>query len=189
MRFLVALNLTPEICSIRGLPGSVFFRESVMQCLLFQIGKMTCALAESTLVEIRRLGALQPPITRGDGVMGVVPYRGLLLAVYDLSLFLGSSPCAASPRDLLVVAQAGDRTVGWPVDRLLGYGRIDDRDVRLSDPFTLGRRTVPGISRFPDGTAWVVDVGRLLFTRDVSGGTRRSFDEGLNHGAESGNSV
>ena len=90
--------------------------ESKLQFITFLSGEQEFGANIMTIREIRGWTETTPLPHAPDYVRGVINLRGVVLPVVDLKARLGRGITAANPKHVIVVVNAGSRTIGLLVD-------------------------------------------------------------------------
>src|ERR1700742_1433713 len=86
------------------------------QFITFRSGEQEFGAGIMAIREIRGWTETTPLPHAPDYVRGVINLRGVVLPVVDLKARLGLGRTQADPKHVIVVVQAGDRTIGILVD-------------------------------------------------------------------------
>src|ERR1700742_2953006 len=86
------------------------------QFITFRSGEQDFGADIMAIREIRGWTETTPLPHAPDYVRGVINLRGVVLPVVDLKARLGLGLTDANPKDVIVVVQAGERTIGILVD-------------------------------------------------------------------------
>jgi purine-binding chemotaxis protein CheW len=132
--------------------------------LVFEVGRVRCAVAIDRVHEINRNTQLTPVYTARDEVLGVVNLRGQVVTVLDLPVKLGFDrrPDATAGKNLIVQTQA--ELVGLIVDDVETIIASAGSHV-LSPPPSRGdtfEAYLEGVLELEDGLVLVLNVDRLV---------------------------
>ncbi len=134
-----------------------------MLALAFRAGDADLAVAARDIVEVLpRMPLRQPPLAP-PGVVGLLPYRGMLTPVVDLCLIAAGRPAAAllGTRIIVVAVGTGEsrRWLGLLAEDVVDLIELGDtlEGLRLPEAPWLGRH-LPGSPGLPQ----LVDAAELL---------------------------
>ncbi len=138
--------------------------EANMEFVTFQAGGQSFSLNIVHVREIRRWSAVTPLPHAPDGVLGVMNLRGSVIPIYDLAARFGLGTTPDHPRNVVVVAQAGNQTIGVLVEMVseilsVPQGDIQDTpDIRSETT----KSSIAGIIPTDDGMTRVIDLDSVI---------------------------
>lgn len=120
--------------------------------------------------EIRRWGPVTPLPHAPAGVLGVMNLRGSVIPVYDLAARLGLPATPDNPRNVIVVAMHGGKTIGLLVEsvsRILSVARdlIQETPDLRSDT---ARQSITGLITIDEGMTRVIDLAAVVHEQVVA---------------------
>jgi purine-binding chemotaxis protein CheW len=138
--------------------------------LTFRLQGAGYAVEASRVREILRLPALTPVAEVPHYIIGVVNYRGHMLAVMDLGLRLEQPPRAYQLHDHVIVLEQEGRLLGMLVNEVHGVHEIALEALETPSAFTesyaRGYRFVRHLVKLDDAPIMVLDHDRLLATAE-----------------------
>jgi purine-binding chemotaxis protein CheW len=130
--------------------------------LVFQLGAQRLALRLEVvqrvlaMVEIRSLPGAPAPVT------GLVNIAGRVIPVMDLRPRFGVASRAVELSDVLILADAGWRTVALVADGVIGLVARGGDDVTPMASMTGGLPDLAGVVKLDDGLVLLHDVDKVL---------------------------
>ena len=138
--------------------------KSDVEFVTFSAGDQSFSLEITQVREIRRWSPVTALPHSPPEVLGVMNLRGSVIPIYDLAARFGLGSTSENPRNVIVVATHGNRTVGLlvaAVSEILSVSRDqiqDTPDIR-SD---MARQSITGVIPIEDGMTRVIDLGAVL---------------------------
>lgn len=132
----------------------------VQELLSFRVGEQEYSVDIMSVREIRGWSRATPLPHSAAHVRGVINLRGTVLPIIDLAQRLGLSVAEASERNVIIVVQVRDQTLGLVVDAVSDILSIPMQDLQ----------TPPDLSQDEDNSyvrALTVVEGRLLRILDL----------------------
>lgn len=147
------------------------------QVVVFQLGREFYAVSISDVREIVRMQSITPVPSAPDYVQGVVNLRGQVIPVINLAKRLGLPVQPATPATRIVVAQAGQDTVGVIVDSVVKVTHIPGEDIEI--PEALARQGaefshITGIAKVEDGLITLIDLEHAISFASTPGQAQRN---------------
>lgn len=144
-----------------------------MLALAFRAGDALLALPARDIVEVLPRVPLRAPSLAPPAVIGLLPFRGTLTPVVDLSLLVAGRPSARQLGTRIIVVRIGDgddsRLVGLQAEQVseLVDSEGTARGLRLPEHAWLGDHLAdqPGLPQLVDPSELLPDALRTLFTR------------------------
>ncbi len=119
-----------------------------------RVAAETLAMPVGHVVEVAKLGDLEPVPRSRPEILGVSNMRGQILPVVDLALLLGIQRTAAPSR--LLVAEAGDLGAGFAIDEVLEVSELADPTEETTSELLAGATLADG------DLIGVIDVPRVF---------------------------
>lgn len=132
----------------------------VQELLSFRVGEQEYSVDIMSVREIRGWSRATPLPHAAAHVRGVINLRGTVLPIIDLAQRLGLSVAEASERNVIIVVQVRDQTLGLVVDAVSDILSIPMQD--LQTPPEVGQDADSGYVK-----ALTVVDGRLLRILDL----------------------
>lgn len=164
-------------------------REHQDELLSFHIADEEYAVDILRVREIRGWGNVTRIPRVPEYVRGVLNMRGAVVPVIDLRLRFGLEAQEYGPATVLVVLRTGDgdskRDVGVVVDAVSDVYSVSPEDVKPAPDFGMaaGDSFIKGLTTQDESMVIILDVDRLLDTRDLSRVERQLADEGTGSNA------
>jgi purine-binding chemotaxis protein CheW len=133
-----------------------------MDLLVFETAGRRYALPLAEVREVVRAVAITPLPGAPAAVEGVVNVRGELVPVMDVRLREQLPPKELDPREYLLSANAGGRTVAVRVDGIGEPVTVDDEQVRSATEIASVADHVAGIATLEEGLTLIYDLVRFL---------------------------
>lgn len=133
---------------------------TVQELLSFRVGEQEYSVDIMSVREIRGWSRATPLPHSAAHVRGVINLRGTVLPIIDLAQRLGLSVAEASERNVIIVVQVRDQTLGLVVDAVSDILSIPMQDLQ----------TPPDLTQEQDNCyvrALTVVEGRLLRVLDL----------------------
>ena len=132
--------------------------------LSFRLGAEEYALDILKVQEIRNYERATAIATAPKFVKGVINLRGAIVPIFDLRTLLGFESAEYTPFTVVIVLEAGGRTVGVVVDAVSDVVDLDPSQVRPPPEFSgrLDARYVLGLGTVEDRLLILADMERLL---------------------------
>jgi len=142
-------------------------RSAHLAVLIFGLAGERCALPARDVREVVR-AVLPARLPKAPPIVaGVINLRGELIPVLDVRRRFRLPPRFISPDDHIIVATAGDRVVGFAVDRALELVQIPVAEVHAASEVAAGVEHVAGIARLPDGLLVIYDLDAFFSTDEA----------------------
>lgn len=119
-----------------------------------RVAAETLAMPVGHVVEVAKLGDLEPVPRSRPEILGVSNMRGQILPVVDLALLLGIQRTA--PPSRLLVGEAGDLSAGFAIDEVLEVGELADPTEETTSELLAGATLADG------DLIGVIDVPRVF---------------------------
>lgn len=137
------------------------------QYVFIALDKVEMAWPTNKVAGVERAGDITPVPFTHDWVLGVANLRGVITSVVDLSRFFGLAPITITPRSRIVVASAGNMTIGFLIDnvneiRALPPEALTPDGIRQASPPWLVPY-VEAVASVVGRRALAIDLERLLF--------------------------
>lgn len=132
--------------------------------LSFTIGDGAYGIAIDAVQELRGYGPVTRLANAPPEVKGVMNLRGLMVPVVDLRIQLGLAGVRYDDSTVVVVLQAGGKTVGAVVDGVSDVITLAPEDIRPAPEVANrpGPQTIVGIGLTADAMLVLLDAGALL---------------------------
>ncbi|HVY62287.1 MAG TPA: chemotaxis protein CheW, partial [Planctomycetota bacterium] len=117
------------------------------EVLIFQLDDRRFGVPLAAVREVLPSLASEPLPGAPGAIEGVIDVRGEVVPVVDVRARLGLGARAISIADHIVVARAGDRTVGLRADRALGLARVPAGAFAGAEGITALEAPVAGVAR------------------------------------------
>lgn len=153
-------------------PGPLASERDEVAFLQFEVAGQDYALPLEQVREVTAAPGVATTLPGMDEVMvGVVPFRGELLALISLRAVLGLAGSSDPATSRIVVASLGEATLGLLVDGVRAILRARERDVGAV-PGVLnrgaGEARIDAVVRTPDGLVSVLAAERILREESVA---------------------
>lgn len=134
------------------------------QFITFRSGAQEFGADIMTIREIRGWTETTPLPHAPDYVRGVINLRGVVLPVVDLKARLGLGLTDANPKDVIVVVQAGARTIGLLVDAVSDILTVTAGDIQSTPDIMREAQTafVEGIAVLAERMVTILSMERLV---------------------------
>lgn len=147
------------------------------QVVIFQLARESYAVSISDVREIVRMQPITRVPSAPDYVQGVVNLRGQVIPVINLAKRLGLPVQPVTPATRIVVAQAGQDTIGMIVDSVVKVAHIPGEDIEV--PEALAREGanlayIVGIAKVEDGLITLIDLEQALSFASTPGQAQRN---------------
>lgn len=139
-----------------------------VEIVVFALDERRYGLPLAVVQRVVRMAAFAPFPKAPDIVLGVLNLGGQLIPVLDVRRRFRLPARSPQPRDQLIVARAGMRTVALGVDEVVGLRSCPDDEIAGAAEIVPGLEYVRGVAR-PAGQD-------LIFIHDLE--TFLSLDEG-----------
>ena len=140
--------------------------QSRRQFITFRSGIQEFGADIMAIREIRGWTETTPLPHAPDYVRGVINLRGVVLPVVDLKSRLGLGKTDANPKDVIVVVQSGDRTIGLLVDAVSDILTVTGSDIQPTPE--LARETdsefVEGIAVLSERMVTILSMEKLIIS-------------------------
>jgi purine-binding chemotaxis protein CheW len=132
--------------------------------LVFLLDDVRCALPLDVVREVVRAVRITPLPTAPDVVEGVIDVRGDIVPVLDLRARLGLDARSVSPDHVLILAEAGGRTIAVRADRVEWIAEAEADAGELVEPERIARGIgyLAGVARTREGMVMVHDLAAFL---------------------------
>lgn len=148
----------------------IFDQEDVFQLVGFHIGPKLLGADILTIQEIVRDPDISPIEDAPSFIKGIARLRGAFLPIIDLGQILGIKPSTPGDRTWVLVAQAGDKSIGYIVDDVTPIIRTKKDAVYQAPELVLaGLRSkyINGVCETESGLLVIVDLNRVLLDEEV----------------------
>lgn len=148
----------------------IFDQEDVFQLVGFHIGPKLLGADILTIQEIVRDPKINPIEDAPSFIKGIARLRGAFLPIIDLGQILGITPSKTGERTWVLVAQAGDKSIGYIVDDVTPIIRTKKDAVYQAPELVLsGLRSkyINGVCETESGLLVIVDLNRVLLDEEV----------------------
>ncbi len=147
------------------------------QVVIFQLAGESYAVSISDVREIVRMQPITPVPSAPEHVQGVVNLRGQVIPVIHLAKRLGLPVQPETPATRIIVAQAGQDTIGMVVDSVVKVSHIPGDDIEV--PEALAREGaslayIVGIAKMEDGLITLIDLEQALSFASTPGQAQRN---------------
>ena len=146
-------------------------QENIVQLIGFYVGPKLLGADILTIREILREPKIGEAIGAPDFVEGIAQLRSQVIPIINLSNIIGISTSGEGPeKSWVLVAQAGNRQVGYRVDSVTPILRVqEDAILPAPDIILSGLRSkyIRGVSETDKGLLVVVDLERMLNDEEI----------------------
>src|ERR1700761_3840023 len=134
------------------------------QFITFRSGEQEFGADIMTIREIRGWTQTTPLPHSPDYVRGVINLRGVVLPVVDLKARLGLGLTDANPKDVIVVVQAGERTIGLLVDAVSDILTVTGGEIQPTPELARDADAgfVEGIAVLSERMVTILSMDRLI---------------------------
>lgn len=134
------------------------------QFITFRSGEQEFGADIMAIREIRGWTETTPLPHSPDYVRGVINLRGVVLPVIDLKARLGLGLTDANPKDVIVVVQAGDRTIGLLVDAVSDILTVTGGEIQPTPELARESEAafVEGIAVLQERMVTILSMDRLI---------------------------
>ncbi|WP_210528182.1 chemotaxis protein CheW [Rubellimicrobium arenae] len=109
--------------------------------------------------EIRRWSPVTPLPHAPEWLLGVMNLRGAVVPIFDLAMKLGLGSTAITPRHVVMIVTASDRTVGLLVDAVAEILKASDEAVSNAPPLPgANARLIQGMIALSEEALCILDV-------------------------------
>lgn len=135
-----------------------------LELLAFRVGEQEYSVDIMTVREIRGWSPATPLPHAPDYVCGVINLRGAVLPIIDLSARLGMQAIEATSRNVIIVMQVANQTVGILVDAVSDILTILKSDIQPPPEMTgsMGHAFISGLTIVEDRMIRVIDLSGVL---------------------------
>ena len=138
--------------------------KSEVEFVTFSAGEQSFSIEINQVREIRRWSPVTALPHSPQEVLGVMNLRGSVIPIYDLAARFGLGKTPENPRNVIVVAMHGNKTVGLlvqAVSEILSVPRDqiqETPDIRSET----ARQSITGVIPIENGMTRVIDLGAVL---------------------------
>jgi purine-binding chemotaxis protein CheW len=138
--------------------------QSRRQFITFRSGSQEFGADIMAIREIRGWTETTPLPHAPDYVRGVINLRGVVLPVVDLKSRLGLGTTDANPKDVIVVVQSGDRTIGLLVDAVSDILTVTGSDIQPTPELAreADSEFVEGIAVLSERMVTILSMDKLI---------------------------
>ena len=130
--------------------------------LLFRIEAQRYALPVAVVLRVLPMVAVSALPRAPDVALGVINLQGTVIPVLDIRRRFGLPPRDYGPRAHFIVARTARRTLGLPVDEVLGVTEVALHAVAPAAAVLPQTRYVEGIVALTDGVLLIHDLEAFL---------------------------
>jgi purine-binding chemotaxis protein CheW len=154
--------------------GSVTF-------LLISSAQRLFAIPINQVEEVLQMVATSPLSNKKDEVMGLVNYRGQMIAVLDFRQMVGQEAGTLRASSSLVICRLSSHTFALMVDETTDVLTIGKEAVRVEEEVLPGVLKAVGVVSIPDGVAIILDMRSLALSvqLDTLEGNIKTLDGGV----------
>lgn len=138
--------------------------QKTIELLAFRVASQEYAVDIMVVREIRGWSPATPLPHAPSFVSGVINLRGAVLPIVDLSARLGMNAIEANPRNVVIVMQFGDQTVGVLVDAVSDILTLPSADIQPPPDVTQGSSQgfISGLAILNDRMIRLVNLAAAL---------------------------
>lgn len=134
----------------------------LMLILVYMTAGARFAMPLDSVQEIVRAVSVRPLPGAPPVIAGLVNYRGLAVAVFDLRVRFGAPAAELNPNERFVIARTSRRTVALRVDEVDWIREAAADDVQEVTDLTIGSPYLTGIIRVSDDLLFIHDLEAFL---------------------------
>lgn len=152
-----------------ALPTDEIESEGVVTFLLLTVADRMLAAPISQIVEVVQMVAVVELPEPTKGILGLVDYHGVMLAVVDMRAILGLPKADDSEEQALVVCRVEDRLMTLLVDEATDVVSLRKDEVRVADEVMPGAFRAVGVFKANSRTAIILDLWSVSLAAQVEG--------------------
>jgi purine-binding chemotaxis protein CheW len=133
--------------------------------VVFTLEGQKFGLDISTVQRVLRAVAVTPLPNAPETVMGLVNVRGAVVPVFDIRRRLGLPEREVRSSDHLIIAEAGRRTVGLPVDAVNSIAAWERKAAVAAKEILPGFECgegIEGVAKLDGGMIYIYDLAKFL---------------------------
>lgn len=144
--------------------GAQVNAQNSLQLIAFSIGEQTYGVEITTVREIRAWNGATPLPNTREYVRGVINLRGVVLPVVDLRCRLGLGQTNANPKDVIVVVQSAERTIGLLVDAVSDILTVTSSEVQPTPELARESNSafIEGIAVLSERMVTILSMDKLI---------------------------
>ena len=131
--------------------------------LAFDLDGEAYGLAVERVLEVLRVGDIQPVPQAPAHVRGLTNVRGVIVPIVEIRTRIGLSPLTLTPAARIVRVEVGDRSLGFLVDRVAGLRKVRASQIESAGGVVAGwNACLSGMAEGPSGPFMLLDPDQIL---------------------------
>jgi purine-binding chemotaxis protein CheW len=152
----------PEVPNDAEEPVAVGTCEMIERVVAFFLGGQRYALPIERVREIQQIVAFSEVPSGGQGVVGMVNLRGLVIPAIDMRRLVGLEPRAYTLETPMIIAEIKNEQVAMLVDEVQDVFELPPDCLQDAPALHQLSSKMIGVARLADGLVYVLDLDRLL---------------------------
>jgi purine-binding chemotaxis protein CheW len=138
--------------------------------LVFGLNNEEYAIDIGTVNELRGYGAVTAIANSPIHIKGVINLRGVIVPIVDLRIRFGQQDPAYDQFTVAIILTVNGQTAGMVVDSVSNVVALTNDQLKPAPKMPSGEEAdfITGIGTVDDRMLILVDVGRLIFTSEIS---------------------
>jgi purine-binding chemotaxis protein CheW len=143
---------------------------SVIEFVTFYSGGQCFSIEISQVREIRRWGPFTSVPHSPTGVLGVMNLRGSVIPIYDLAARLGLAETTENPRNVIVVVNFGEQTLGLLVESVSEIMSVAREKIQVTPEMRAesGQSPIAGLINTETGMTQIVDLPSVIRAKGMA---------------------
>jgi purine-binding chemotaxis protein CheW len=142
----------------------------IIEFVTFYSGGQCFSIEISQVREIRRWGPFTSVPHSPTGVLGVMNLRGSVIPIYDLAARLGLAATTENPRNVIVVVNFGEQTLGLLVESVSEIMSVAREKIQVTPEMRAesGQSPIAGLINTETGMTQIVDLPSVIRAKGMA---------------------